>query len=67
VRERLGKSCYTCGYGHIGDGNIHINSCLYDRSKKSETEKLLEPYIFEYLQKCKGSISAEHGVGVMKA
>lgn len=26
----------------------------------------LEPFIFEYVSKCKGSVSAEHGIGFKK-
>ncbi len=49
------------GYGHIGDGNLHINICCdkYDE----EIEKVIEPYIYELVAKEKGSISAEHGLG----
>lgn len=53
------------GYGHIGDGNLHINICAdkYD----PEIEKVIEPYVYEIVAEQKGSISAEHGLGVMKA
>ncbi|PWN19116.1 putative DLD2-D-lactate dehydrogenase [Microstroma glucosiphilum] len=53
------------GYGHIGDGNLHIN-IVADRYTP-ETEALIEPYIYEWTAKQNGSISAEHGLGVMKA
>ncbi|GAA5850197.1 hypothetical protein JCM8547_001039 [Rhodosporidiobolus lusitaniae] len=53
------------GYGHIGDGNLHLNVVASGWSEK--VEKTLEPWIYEATAKRNGSISAEHGLGVMKA
>ncbi|CAG8477888.1 12971_t:CDS:10, partial [Dentiscutata heterogama] len=53
------------GYGHIGDGNIHLN--IVSKSYSLEITKLIEPYVYEWTEKHKGSISAEHGLGLMKA
>ncbi|GAO49126.1 FAD linked oxidase [Saitoella complicata NRRL Y-17804] len=52
------------GYGHLGDGNLHLNIPVryYDKS----VEKALEPFVYEWLEKRSGSISAEHGLGVAK-
>ncbi|GAA5922416.1 FAD-binding oxidoreductase [Sporobolomyces koalae] len=55
----------TVGYGHIGDGNLHINIVAKDWSSK--VEKTIEPWIYEATAKRNGSISAEHGLGLMKA
>ncbi|GAA6058701.1 hypothetical protein JCM10212_003389 [Sporobolomyces blumeae] len=55
----------TVGYGHIGDGNLHINIVANDWSEK--VEKTIEPWIYEATAKRHGSISAEHGLGLMKA
>ncbi|KAK7579939.1 hypothetical protein V9T40_000568 [Parthenolecanium corni] len=53
-----------CGYGHLGDGNIHVN---ITSAEYSETLKeAIEPFIFERVSHFKGSISAEHGIGFMK-
>jgi FAD/FMN-containing dehydrogenase len=52
------------GYGHIGDGNLHIN--IIAESYNNEVESVIEPYIYEWIAKVKGSISAEHGLGQMK-
>ena len=56
-------------FGHIGDGNLHINILKPDNmeqkefvTKCSEVNKLL----FSVIQKYEGSISAEHGVGLLK-
>ena len=67
VRERVKKYALCVGYGHIGDGNLHLNIAVYDKNNVHIVEKLLEPYIFEILKQCKGSVSAEHGIGLMKA
>ncbi|CAO1633166.1 unnamed protein product [Sympodiomycopsis kandeliae] len=53
------------GYGHIGDGNLHIN--IVSSKYTNEIEAQIEPYIYEWTSKVKGSISAEHGLGYMKA
>ena len=56
-------------FGHIGDGNLHLNilkplDWAVDRFK-SECEKVSES-ILALVQKFGGSISAEHGVGLLK-
>ncbi|UZJ52287.1 hypothetical protein CBS101457_001607 [Exobasidium rhododendri] len=52
------------GYGHIGDGNLHLNvvAAAFD----DEVEAVLEPWVYEWIEKVHGSISAEHGLGRMK-
>jgi FAD/FMN-containing dehydrogenase len=52
------------GYGHMGDANIHLNVAVrrYDKA----VEKELEPFVYEWIQKRNGSISAEHGLGLAK-
>ena len=52
------------GYGHVGDGNLHLNVCVREYSK--EIEAVLEPFVYEWIQSKKGSISAEHGLGFQK-
>lgn len=54
----------TAGYGHIGDGNLHLNVPVRFYDKK--VENLLEPFVYEWIQKVNGSISAEHGLGFAK-
>ncbi|KAL7006436.1 D-lactate ferricytochrome c oxidoreductase [Cystobasidiomycetes sp. EMM_F5] len=53
------------GYGHVGDGNIHLN--VVANKWDSKVEDVLEPWVYEWVSERKGSISAEHGLGVMKA
>ncbi|XP_053602263.1 D-2-hydroxyglutarate dehydrogenase, mitochondrial-like [Plodia interpunctella] len=65
LRKRMGDKAVTvCGYGHVGDGNIHINITVPEYTK--EASSILEPFIFEEVAKVQGSISAEHGVGFRK-
>ncbi|ORX97831.1 hypothetical protein K493DRAFT_280905 [Basidiobolus meristosporus CBS 931.73] len=53
------------GYGHVGDGNLHLN--ITAKKYDGEITKLIEPYVYEWAAKYSGSISAEHGLGLMKA
>ena len=66
TRQRMaGLPVEVVGYGHLGDGNLHLNvSCQkYDE----EILKYIEPFVYEWTAARKGSISAEHGLGQMKA
>ncbi|KAF9383377.1 hypothetical protein CPB97_006512 [Podila verticillata] len=53
------------GYGHVGDGNLHLNVASHAYNK--EVTDLIEPFVYEWTAKHAGSISAEHGLGLMKA
>ncbi|MQM05947.1 hypothetical protein Taro_038760 [Colocasia esculenta] len=65
MRSRLGDSAKVLGYGHLGDGNLHLNisTPTYDDNVFAK----IEPFVYEWTAKHKGSISAEHGLGLMKA
>lgn len=56
-------------FGHIGDGNLHLNILAPEDMEYSDfiiaCEKV-NPLIFTELKQLKGSISAEHGVGLLK-
>ena len=54
-------------FGHIGDGNLHVN-LLYDKKNKEEEERAERAVdeIFEITLKYNGSITGEHGVGLTK-
>ncbi|MCR9278001.1 MAG: FAD-binding oxidoreductase [Pseudomonadaceae bacterium] len=59
----------VCWYGHIGDGNLHINILKPDSLASDvfhERCHEISPQIFAAVQKRDGSISAEHGVGLLK-
>ena len=56
-------------YGHIGDGNLHLNILKPDNLSKDEFFArcaTVNTQVFETVQKYNGSISAEHGVGMTK-
>jgi FAD/FMN-containing dehydrogenase len=56
-------------FGHIGDGNLHLNIL---KPKEMDAEefflkcKSVDPDMFRLIQKYHGSISAEHGIGLLK-
>jgi glycolate oxidase subunit GlcD len=56
-------------FGHIGDGNLHINILRPSGMSKEEfvTEcRKVDVMVFDTVKKYRGSISAEHGVGLTK-
>lgn len=56
-------------FGHIGDGNLHLNILKPDAMAKEEFFAkcaTVNQWVFETVDKYNGSISAEHGVGMTK-
>ncbi|HUI14881.1 MAG TPA: FAD-binding oxidoreductase, partial [Xanthobacteraceae bacterium] len=56
-------------FGHLGDGNIHYNVTQPEGADKDEYLKRwddVNAVVFAVVKKYGGSISAEHGVGVIK-
>ncbi|KAA0695162.1 FAD-binding oxidoreductase [Halopseudomonas laoshanensis] len=56
-------------FGHIGDGNLHLNILKPETMAKDEFFAkcaTVNKWVFEIVQKYNGSISAEHGVGMTK-
>ena len=56
-------------FGHLGDGNIHYNVSQPDGADKAEFLRRWDEVnaaVFAVVAKYGGSISAEHGIGVMK-
>ncbi|EHK41151.1 hypothetical protein TRIATDRAFT_249561 [Trichoderma atroviride IMI 206040] len=75
VRERMGEAgligdaeehpvSAVVGYGHMGDSNLHLNVAV--RRYDAKVEEALEPFVYEWIAKRNGSISAEHGLGLAK-
>jgi FAD/FMN-containing dehydrogenase len=66
---KLIPGCRPLPFGHMGDGNIHYN---VTQPEGADREKFLARWdevnaaVFAVVKKLGGSISAEHGVGVMK-
>ena len=59
--------CIT--YGHIGDGNLHVNILkpeALDQNEFFARCKSADDELFSLVQKYRGSISAEHGIGLLK-
>jgi FAD/FMN-containing dehydrogenase len=67
--SKLIPGCRLLPFGHAGDGNIHYN---VTQPEGADKEKFLARWdevnavVFTVVKKFGGSISAEHGVGVMK-
>ncbi len=58
-----------CLFGHIGDGNLHVNVMKPDDLEKESflaRTSAADHAIFALVQKHRGSISAEHGIGLLK-
>ena len=56
-------------YGHIGDGNLHLNILKPETLAKEDFFAkcaVVNKWVFEIVEKYNGSISAEHGVGMTK-
>ena len=56
-------------FGHIGDGNLHLNILKPENLSKDEFFAkcaTVNKWVFETVEKYNGSISAEHGVGMTK-
>jgi FAD/FMN-containing dehydrogenase len=58
-----------CLFGHVGDGNLHINVMKPDAMPREEFFRktgAADHAVFQLVQRHKGSISAEHGIGLVK-
>eukprot|EP00759_Apiculatamorpha_spiralis_P008832 PhF_6_TR15681/c0_g1_i1/m.24382/K18204/D2HGDH; D-2-hydroxyglutarate dehydrogenase len=57
----------VCGYGHVADGNLHLNVVDSTRGgHDAKVKEILHPYLYDEVAKRGGSISAEHGIGLGK-
>ena len=50
-------------FGHVGDSNIHINVHVDESPQPREA---ISKIVYEAVREWRGSISAEHGIGVLK-
>lgn len=56
-------------FGHIGDGNLHINVLKPEELTSEDFIKRcheVDKILFEKIERLGGSVSAEHGVGLVK-
>jgi len=61
--------CRPVGFGHFGDGNIHYNIAQpvgMDKQKFLDRWQAVSETVFDIVGEFGGSISAEHGIGIMK-
>jgi len=57
-------------FGHLGDGNIHYNCSKSERQEAKQffaESAAVNHIVYEVVMSLGGSISAEHGLGVLKA
>lgn len=60
--ERRWQTVTLISYGHLGDGNLHVAVSCGSVADKAEIEQL----VYEPLRAFRGSVSAEHGIGLDK-
>jgi FAD/FMN-containing dehydrogenase len=56
-------------FGHIGDGNLHVNLMKPETLTVPEFKELCKKAdegMFAWIRKFEGSVSAEHGIGLLK-
>jgi FAD/FMN-containing dehydrogenase len=60
----LFPSAVNLFYGHVGDCNLHVIS-TFDPARPETKERIYEA-VYAEVQRKKGSVSAEHGIGMQK-
>jgi FAD/FMN-containing dehydrogenase len=68
--SRLAPDGEVMSYGHLGDGNLHFNVSQRPGTDKTaflQRGARLEHAVFDLVDSLGGSISAEHGIGRLKA
>src|SRR6266700_3136034 len=67
--EAMIPDCRPCPFGHLGDGNVHFNISQpvgADRAAFLARWDEVNAAVFAIVARHGGSISAEHGIGLMK-
>ena len=67
VRRLVGGMGETIGFGHVADGNVHINVAVHREEDFIRVKAEVEEFLYKELKRIGGSISAEHGIGLQKA
>jgi len=68
VRREL-PDCLPVSYGHVGDGNVHLNVLPPAGLSELEIEQRIlkaKTIVNRMVRRMEGSISAEHGIGRLK-
>ncbi len=66
---KIVPNCRPVAFGHFGDGNIHYNIAQPENSAREEFLARwndVSETVFDIVDSLGGSISAEHGIGIMK-
>lgn len=72
MHEALAATCpelEVYNFGHIGDGNLHVNLLMPEGMAKDAFKKecaRADERVFEVLRDFRGSVSGEHGIGLLK-
>lgn len=71
--QSIVPGCRPVGFGHFGDGNIHYNIAQPDSDDMAANRDAflarwddISEAVFDIVDALGGSISAEHGIGIMK-
>jgi len=69
LRQAWPETAIVC-FGHLGDGNLHFNvqpPCGHSQEPSFEAfERAVNTLVFDAVQACGGTISAEHGIGELR-
>ena len=65
LRQRFGMRIPS--FGHVGDGNIHVNIMVGTSAEDMRRAREAEEMLFRGVIALGGSISGEHGIGFTKA
>ncbi len=60
--KTIHEDAYAIVFGHAGDGNLHVNVKHPPPDRRDEVSKLVYGITGDF----EGSISAEHGIGILK-
>lgn len=69
--KEVGRLCekYSmeeCNFGHVGDGNIHVNILSEDRPDWHESIGALLSELYRFTVEAGGTLSGEHGIGLKR-
>ncbi|MEL7487561.1 MAG: FAD-linked oxidase C-terminal domain-containing protein, partial [Pseudomonadota bacterium] len=64
--DRVAPGARVVAFGHVGDGNVHYDIAPPEGAAKDALDNLrpaIEDAVYSVIERYRGSISAEHGVG----
>ncbi len=67
--QSLSRPIDVVVFGHVGDGNLHINMLKPQETSAHDFYKTCQTIsnkLFEWIKTHNGSVSAEHGIGLLK-